>query len=486
MATVTGLTAARMLEIEAASVVDGEVDASGHLILTKHDGSEIDAGNILIAVPDENIVHQLNPAGYSEATPPSSYPLGVSVLALNDTETTADWPLFAGKFYSIHSIAYPGSDVTQIAQRLHGSTTTPEKWIRSGNLASGWSQWGQGIPDSSVQGSAVIPGTLGGSRLATKTVTYDKISPFAITPEKLTVNGDVTNLIPDYAFIDSSWRAARLSGLPHSGSFITPAMFGTWAFAGAGAPHPAGTFKAVADVTTTDQKLTLTPPIPCVEGDIFSASFWVYGEGSANATCLLGFRWYYPDGSTSLSNGPSANSFGNPTSWTKISETEVVPPGAIAVIPHLEVPGASVPSGKWNAARPVFRRVLTGEDLSNSGSWQNITAQCTPVNGTTLHEIQVRKFGPVVSIWAQVQLGVAIANNTSGDIANTVLFVLPTAWRPSPGLLHIQHIGSNGGAGPLAGFATDPANGNVFITAVAPGTNLAIGFTFQISGTYWM
>lgn len=52
MATVTGLTAARMLEIEAASVVDGDINGSGHLILTKHDGSTIDAGTALIAVPD--------------------------------------------------------------------------------------------------------------------------------------------------------------------------------------------------------------------------------------------------------------------------------------------------------------------------------------------------------------------------------------------------------------------------------------------------
>ena len=45
MATVTGLTAERMLEIEAASVVDGSV-VGGHLILTKHDGTTVDAGPV--------------------------------------------------------------------------------------------------------------------------------------------------------------------------------------------------------------------------------------------------------------------------------------------------------------------------------------------------------------------------------------------------------------------------------------------------------
>lgn len=45
MATVTGLTAARMAEIEAASIVDGEV-VGDNLILTKHNTTTIDAGNV--------------------------------------------------------------------------------------------------------------------------------------------------------------------------------------------------------------------------------------------------------------------------------------------------------------------------------------------------------------------------------------------------------------------------------------------------------
>lgn len=45
MATVTGLTAERMQAIEAASVVDGDV-VGNDLVLTKHDGSTINAGNV--------------------------------------------------------------------------------------------------------------------------------------------------------------------------------------------------------------------------------------------------------------------------------------------------------------------------------------------------------------------------------------------------------------------------------------------------------
>jgi hypothetical protein len=51
MGTVTGLTAARMLEIEAACIVAGAVSlgpgpTTDHLILIKHDGSTVDAGNV--------------------------------------------------------------------------------------------------------------------------------------------------------------------------------------------------------------------------------------------------------------------------------------------------------------------------------------------------------------------------------------------------------------------------------------------------------
>jgi microcystin-dependent protein len=46
MATITGLTADRMKDIEDASIVDGEV-ISGSLILTKHDGTTIDAGPVV-------------------------------------------------------------------------------------------------------------------------------------------------------------------------------------------------------------------------------------------------------------------------------------------------------------------------------------------------------------------------------------------------------------------------------------------------------
>ena len=67
MATVTGLTAARMEAIEAASVVDGDV-VGDNLILTKHDASTINAGNVR------------GPTGSTGATGPTG-PASIGLMA---------------------------------------------------------------------------------------------------------------------------------------------------------------------------------------------------------------------------------------------------------------------------------------------------------------------------------------------------------------------------------------------------------------------
>lgn len=52
MATVTGITAAKALEILGQSVVSGTINGSGHLILTRQNGSTIDAGDFTSIVTD--------------------------------------------------------------------------------------------------------------------------------------------------------------------------------------------------------------------------------------------------------------------------------------------------------------------------------------------------------------------------------------------------------------------------------------------------
>jgi microcystin-dependent protein len=65
MASVDGMTAAAMEEIAADVVVDGHVDGTGHLILTKQNTSTIDAGDVT------------GPTGATGATGPTG-PLGIA------------------------------------------------------------------------------------------------------------------------------------------------------------------------------------------------------------------------------------------------------------------------------------------------------------------------------------------------------------------------------------------------------------------------
>lgn len=51
MARITVFTAARMAAIEAASIVGGAINGSGRLILSRNDGSTVDAGAVLGSVP---------------------------------------------------------------------------------------------------------------------------------------------------------------------------------------------------------------------------------------------------------------------------------------------------------------------------------------------------------------------------------------------------------------------------------------------------
>lgn len=52
MASTTTITAAKALEILGMSVVSGSINGSGHLILTRDNGSTIDAGDFLSIVTD--------------------------------------------------------------------------------------------------------------------------------------------------------------------------------------------------------------------------------------------------------------------------------------------------------------------------------------------------------------------------------------------------------------------------------------------------
>lgn len=88
MGTITGLTADRMIAIEAASVVDGDV-VGDNLVLTKHDGSTINAGNVRGAA-GTNGTNGVNAPAVRAASP------GSNVAALTGTFTLDGVTLVAG------------------------------------------------------------------------------------------------------------------------------------------------------------------------------------------------------------------------------------------------------------------------------------------------------------------------------------------------------------------------------------------------------
>lgn len=94
MATITGLTAARMTQIEAQSVVDGDV-VGGNLILTKHDGTTINAGSV---------VGPVGPQGPQGVTPIPGIPGEIKLwpgAALPDPVKYGKWTWANGDIFNV-------------------------------------------------------------------------------------------------------------------------------------------------------------------------------------------------------------------------------------------------------------------------------------------------------------------------------------------------------------------------------------------------
>lgn len=82
MALITAFNSARMLEIENSSVTAGFVDVNGHLLLTRHNGEQIDAGDV---VGPQGIQ---GPPGADAIIPPQFGPNGLQITDWNDALTT--------------------------------------------------------------------------------------------------------------------------------------------------------------------------------------------------------------------------------------------------------------------------------------------------------------------------------------------------------------------------------------------------------------
>jgi microcystin-dependent protein len=117
MATITGLTADRMLEIEGATVISGAI-VNDHLILTKFDGTTVDAG----VLPPGPAGPQ-GPAGvasipgeikaWPSGTLPNQSSYGKWVWADGAVYSSATYPIAAGHIHinwrTAHGLSDPGA-----------------------------------------------------------------------------------------------------------------------------------------------------------------------------------------------------------------------------------------------------------------------------------------------------------------------------------------------------------------------------------------
>ncbi|QPX71459.1 hypothetical protein SscP1EGY_64 [Streptomyces phage SscP1EGY] len=85
MATVTVVNAERTLEIEATSIVSGLVNEAGHLILTRHDGTDLDMGAVSGMQLDNGTAYsKVDAFTYVGDTDPGAVPNGSVWLDTND------------------------------------------------------------------------------------------------------------------------------------------------------------------------------------------------------------------------------------------------------------------------------------------------------------------------------------------------------------------------------------------------------------------
>lgn len=170
MATITGYTAARMQAIEDGTIVSALYDASGHLILTRHDGTQIDVGVTTLATTAQagivelatnaetqagtDAVRAITPAGLAslpgyrvqivtgmtEASTPAAWPYGVSMQSLG---AGSGWSLNGG-FGTVITSSISSGYTVQEFYKSAGGTSIVQSWERTYNAfdgGGGWTAW---------------------------------------------------------------------------------------------------------------------------------------------------------------------------------------------------------------------------------------------------------------------------------------------------------------------------------------------------------
>lgn len=225
MASVTGYTAARMKQIEDTTVVDGDVDGSGHLILKTRDNTPIDAGSVIGPV---------GPRGYNGLYDRWAYQTGVTFPSAGIFSTGALAPALATTLYFANLPASGNSFVGLFKTLRIGSMIT----VQSAANTDQWIQYtttGPFIIGANNSTVAVQVKEQGPSALAAGNVDILFTQPTAITALNLPAGLVLANTLP------SGWPEGTL---PLEGQAVSRTtyelLFQKW-----------GTFYGAGDGSTT-------------------------------------------------------------------------------------------------------------------------------------------------------------------------------------------------------------------------------------------
>jgi hypothetical protein len=168
MATVTVFTSARMQAIENASVVSGTVTA-GNLILTKFNGTTINAGSVI------------GPTGPTGPTGEvTTAALNAAIATVTAAGAVTETQLATG---SVTTIKLVNGSVT--ADKLASNAVSTIK-ILDGNVTEGK------LASNSVSTVKIADGNVTEGKLASNSVTVNKIADLTITNAKIS-NSTITN-----------------------------------------------------------------------------------------------------------------------------------------------------------------------------------------------------------------------------------------------------------------------------------------------------
>jgi microcystin-dependent protein len=119
MATITGLTAERMLEIEGLSVIDGEIRVDGHLWLIQRNGEDIDAGMVVGATGAPGPTGPTGPAGISAIPGEVRMWSGTTLPAIG---TYGRWVWADGAVYAVASHPIAAGHINAAWRTAHGQS----------------------------------------------------------------------------------------------------------------------------------------------------------------------------------------------------------------------------------------------------------------------------------------------------------------------------------------------------------------------------